>query len=172
MNREFRFTATLVKSHNRIWGAHVEVPDRVIRSFERKSPQRVVCVLNEKTKYQTALLPVGSGRHVIRVNKKLRDLLGLTIGMDVRVRLEHDKSKYGLPLPAEFKELLDQDPDGRAYFDALTMGKQRTLLHIVGSVKAPLKRAERAAVVVSHLKSIRGKINYRELYRMLGSRKS
>jgi hypothetical protein len=128
--------------------------------------RRVVCALNGHTPYQTALLPVGDGRFVLRVNKKLRDALRLRFGSEVTVRLTPDTSEYGLPMPPELKEVFAQDPDGRKAFLGLTKGRQRTLLYIVGSVKDPEKRAFRAIIVARHLKENDGKIDYRRLDRM------
>ncbi len=115
------------------------------------------------------MLPFGDGVFVISVNKKLRDELGLGFGEEVRVCLKKDKSTYGLPLPDELKELLRQDTEGDELFHALTQGKQRTVLYIIGSVKSPEKRVARAVAVVAHLKANSGKINYKQLYLSLNS---
>lgn len=113
------------------------------------------------------MLPAGSGVFVIAVNKTLRDTLGLAFGMQVQVSLKKDKSEYGLPFPEELRGLLQQDPEGSALFHALTRGRQRTLLHIVGSPRSSTKRVARAAAVVKHLKAYNGQINYRQLYASL-----
>ena len=94
---------------------------------------------------------------------ELRDKLGLKLGMQVQASLRKDDSEYGLPMPEELAELLQQDEDGNALFHALTPGKQRTLLYIVGSPKTSDTRLRRAIVVVEHLKSNGGKINFRRL---------
>ena len=104
---------------------------------------------------------------VITVNKKLRDSLGLAFGMEVDVRLMKDTTEYGLPLPEEFQELLRQDTEGNRLFHALTRGRQRTLLYIVGSAKNPEKRIARSISIIKHLKANRGTINYKQLSAML-----
>lgn len=162
-----QFTSILEKSGNKLWGAHVRVPTGVVKRLSDLNERRVVCTLNGSKKYQTALLPFGNGVFIIRVNKKLRDALGLDFGSKVQVSLTKDSSEYGLPLPEELQELLLQDSEGNKLFHALTRGKQRTLLYIVDSVKNPEKRIMRALVIVKHLKSNKGTIDYRKLGAMM-----
>ena len=113
--------------------------------------------------YQCAILYYSHDTPVISVNKKLRDSLGLSFGMEIDVQLKKDGSEYGLPVPEELRELFHQDAEGKAIFHSLTKGKQRTLLYIIGSGKSMEKRIERALIVLRHLKSNAGKINYKQL---------
>ena len=158
-----RFTSTLECSTNKLWGCHFKVPPRIVRQLTGNNSRRVVCSLNGNPAHQCAILPHGSGRFVITVNKKRRDTLGLDFGSEVSVSLMKDESEYGLPLPEELEELLRQDSEGNKLFEALTRGRQRTLLYIIGSAKSTEKRIERALVIVDHLKANKGKINYKEL---------
>lgn len=158
-----RFTSILERSNNRLWGCHFDVPRRIAKQLIDGGSRRVFCRLNDSVEYQCALLPHGDGSFVIIVNKNLRVTLGLSFGMEVRVSLRKDRSEYGLPMPEELKELLRQDRKGNTLFHALTRGKQRTLLYIVGTVKNQEKRLTRAITVVDHLKANRGKINYKRL---------
>ncbi|MCW5921807.1 MAG: DUF1905 domain-containing protein [Saprospiraceae bacterium] len=159
----YQFQSVLEASGNNLWGFHFVVPDAVAGALIQGDARRVVCVLNEKMEYQCALLPKGDGSFLIMVNKKTRDKLGLQPGSMVRVSLRKDESEYGLPMPEELAEVLAQDEEGSRLFHALTPGKIRTLLYIVGQVKASEKRIERALIIVAHLKSNGGKINYRQL---------
>lgn len=162
-----RFTSTLEKSHNKLWGSHFDVPRFVAEKLMNGKSRRVVCTLNESVEYQCALLPHGNGSFVITVNKKLRDTLNLTFGTMVQVSLRKDKSKYGLPMPDELKELLKQDKEGHRLIHSLTAGRQRTLLYIVGQAKTPDSRIARAVVIVRHLKTNKGKINYKQLNELI-----
>ena len=159
----FRFASSLEKSHNKLWGCHFEVPVSVAKKLIEGNDRRVLCSVNGLPGHQCALIPHGNGSFVITVNKKLRDTLRLDFGMKVQVSLKKDRSEYGLPLPEELEELFHQDPEGKKIFHALTRGKQRTLLYIVGKAKTPEKRVTHAIIVVNHLKANHGKINYRQL---------
>ena len=157
------FTSVLELSNNKLWGAHFVVPDIIARVFVSNDVRRVVCVLNEKIEYQCALLPKGDGSFLITVNKKIRDTLGLKAGSPLTASLRKDESEYGLPMPDELDEVLRQDESGSRLFHALTPGKIRTLLYIVGQIKDPDKRIGRALAILEHLKANEGKINYRQL---------
>lgn len=167
VRNKLQFTSTLEKSDNKLWGCHFSVPKAVAQKLIDGSSRRVVCTLNNATEYQCALLPHGNGTFVITVNKKLRDTLKLTFGMAVQVSLKKDESKYGLPMPEELEELFRQDKEARLLFHALTAGKQRTLLYIIGSAKGPDGRVSRAIIITKHLKTNAGKINYKELFQAL-----
>ena len=129
--------------------------------FEGKS-MRVVCTINDGESFQCALLPSGDV-YCIVVNKKKRDALGIGAGDAVDVLLEKDESKYGLPMPEEFREVLDQDPEGDKMFHSLTAGKQRSILYFVGKVKDIDKRIHTALIFVEHIKKNGGRIDHEQL---------
>jgi len=161
---EASFTSIMEKFDSNLWGFHFCVSSEIGNQFVTEgNDRRVICLLNSKEEFQCALMPKGDGNFFINVNKKLRDALKLVIGSHVSVLLKKDESEYGLPMPEELQELLSQDEEGDKLFHGLTIGKQRTLLYIVGSVKDTGKRISRALVIVNHLKANGGKINYKKL---------
>jgi len=163
-DQAYHFTATLELSTNKLWGCHFAVPQVVAEAIPlRDQTRRAVCVLNEKTEWQCALLPRGDGSYLVTVNKKLQTTLRIQPGSTVRVSLRPDDSEYGLPMPEELAELLAQDEEGHRLMHALTPGKLRTLLYIVGQPKTSDKRLQRALVIVDHVKRNGGKIDYKQL---------
>ena len=170
-NDTFHFNALLEISTNKLWGAHFAVPEFVFKALAEGEDRRVICVLNEKITYQCAMLPRGDGSYLITVNKKLRDQLKLKPGSQFAVSLSKDHSEYGLPMPEEFAEVLAQDAEGNKLFQALSPGKIRTLLYIVGNVKNSDKRIDRALAIVEHLKLNEGKIDYKTLNITIASNK-
>lgn len=133
--------------------------------FEGKF-KRVVCTINGGEGFQCALLPSGDMFYII-VNKKKRDALGIVAGDIVDVLLIKDESKYGLPMPEEFEEVLKQDLDGDRLFHALTAGKQRSILYLISKAKNIDLRIHYALLVVEHLKANDGKIIDQKLYEEL-----
>ena len=119
--------------------------------------RRVVCTLNGKETIQCALMP-GGERFVILVNKRVRNSLGIVAGDTLKLSIVADESKYGLPMPEEFAEVLAQDPVGDRLFHALTPGKQRSLIFAVTSGKDVDRRIHRALIILDHLKDNDGKI--------------
>lgn len=136
----------------------LEVSKEIVAGFgfEGKS-KRVVCSINGSEGFQCALMPSGDIFYII-VNKKKRDALGIAAGDTVSVELVRDESKYGLPMPDELQEVLNQDPEGDRLFHALTAGKQRSLLYLIGKINDIDKRIHQALIVVDHLKENDGKI--------------
>lgn len=157
------FTTQLDNFNSSLWGYHIPVPEPVARLFTDQGDRRVVCRLNDAVEFQCALMPKGDGSYFININKKLRDKLGLKPGMAVQASLRRDESRYGLPMPEEFEELLKQDEEGDQLFHALTPGKQRSLLYIAGSPKTSDTRLRRAIAIIEHLKTNDGKLNFRQL---------
>ncbi len=131
--------------------------------FEGKY-KRVICSMNGEESFQCALLPWGELFYII-VSKKKR--LGLVAGDIVKVLLVKDVSKYGLPMPEEFEEVLKQDPDGDAMFHALTAGKQRSMLYLLSHAKDIDVRIHQALLIINHLKANGGKIVDKLLYQEL-----
>lgn len=161
---KFTFTSYLEESNNRLWGQHFIVPSPIVAALsEGSEDKRVVCNINGVVEYQCAMLPKGSGIYIISVNKARVKKLGLKLGDQVQVSLHKDESEYGLPVPEEFTEVLEQDPEAKAFWEKLTPGKQRTMLYIVAQPKSSDLRIERAVVIAEHLKKFNGKINFRAL---------
>ena len=91
----------------------------------------------------------------------------MVAGDVVRVLLVKDESKYGLPMPEEFEEVLKQDPEGDRLFHALTAGKQRSILYQLSKPKDIDVRIHQALLIVDHLKENDGKIIDKLLYEEL-----
>lgn len=128
--------------------------------------RRVVCTLNGEVTFQAGLMHY-HGDFFISVNKPTRTKLGIEAGDSVTVELAPDESKYGWPMPEEFREILDQDPEGDDLFHGLTPGKQRSLLYHLGQIKDIDKRIHCGLIVVDHLKNNGGKVDGKKLYEEL-----
>lgn len=154
-----KFKTTLFRSpgHESGW-YFVPVEGRIGEKFEKKDgTRRIVCTINGTESFQCALLPSG-GDFVIVVNKVKRTRLGIGDGDKILVEIRQDDSKYGLPMPEELREVLNQDPAGDELFHALTPGKQRSMLYLIGKVKDIDRRIHAALVFVEHLKKNEGRI--------------
>ncbi|MEP7147619.1 MAG: YdeI/OmpD-associated family protein [Acidobacteriota bacterium] len=157
--KPLKFTTRLTKSLGYDSGWHfIPVKAKIGEKFEKKDgSRRVVCTINGTESFQCALLP-SDGDFVIVVNKVKRDKLKIVDGDRIAVELKADESKYGLPMPEELREVLDQDPDGDKLFHSLTPGKQRSILYFVGKVKDIDRRIHTALIFIEHLKQNDGKI--------------
>lgn len=154
--------AHLNRFDSALWHFHIAVPSNIADPFIKGKNRRVVCDLNG-VQFQCALMPDGNDNYFININKTLRDKLKLKLGDEVNYQLLPDNSEYGLPMPEELDELLQQDEAGSAVFHALTPGKQRTLIYMVITPKSSDIRIRKALCILEHLKATQGKINYRQL---------
>jgi translation initiation factor IF-1 len=161
--KPIKFKAILGKSPSDSGWHYIPVEAYIGDKFEKKNgSRRVVCTINGAETFQCALIHWGEIFTVI-VNKEKRDKLRIVAGDRIDVVLEQDASKYGLPMPAEFKEVLKQDREGDKLFHSLTAGKQRSILYFVGKVKDVDKRIHTALIFIEHLKKNGGKIIHEKL---------
>ena len=84
-------------------------------------------------------------------------------GSKVKVAVEKDTSKYGMPIPEEFEIALTQDRESAAFFDSLTPGRQRNLIYLVYKVKSTVLRIRKSLVILHHLKYTSGIIDFKLL---------
>jgi hypothetical protein len=161
--KDVSFTGELNRFDSNLWHFHIKVDKKIADKVTSKESRRVVCTLQQTTSFQGALMPDGKGHFFINVNNQLRKKLKLNEYDSVHVSFVPDTSKYGLPLPVEFEELLKQDLAGSDLFEALTDGKKRTLLFIIGKPKSPDLRIRNGIVILEHLKKTNGKIDYKQL---------
>ena len=108
-------------------------------------------------------MPAGNGIYFININAELRKKLKIRQGSKVVASLVPDESEYGMDMPEELKEVLNQDPIGDKYFHSLTKGKQRNLIYIIAKLKSEHKRLEKALVMIDYLVSVEGKLDFKEL---------
>ncbi|MEQ1605975.1 MAG: YdeI/OmpD-associated family protein [Pyrinomonadaceae bacterium] len=123
--------------------------------------RRVICSLNGGGPFNCSLFP-SKGDYFLTLGKQMRKALGVEVGDNVSVELSKDMSKYGMPMPEEFAEVLRQDKDGEQLFNALSPGDQRLMLKLVVFVKDPDRRIVRGLTGIELLKRSDGKFVYSE----------
>ena len=142
-----------------VW--HVlRVPKAAVAHFGFKGNlRRVICTLNGVETYNCSLFP-SQGDYFLTISKQLRKRLGIVLGDTVVVELKKDESKYGMPMPKEFAEVIRQDPEADALFNKLSPGDQRLMLKLIVFVKNSDRRIARALAGVELLKQMSGKFDY------------
>jgi hypothetical protein len=157
------FSARLEEINGDVWSIGFEVPNKLAKKYIGNKAKRVICTLNETETYHCALMPRGQGRYFINVNAGLQKTLKITAGDTVRVCIKPDTSAYGLPMPEELEALFAIDREGSDVFHKLTLGKQRTLLHLIGKPKSSESRIKKAMVVIDYLKEVNGNLDFKQL---------
>lgn len=154
----------IVESFNGpVYGRNVKVPDDIVQYFKDLNVKRLVAEFNDEAINHCALMSAGKGVYFVNINKSICKQLKLEIGDKVSISLQEDTSKYGMPVPEEMEELLKVDPEGEKYFENLSDGKKRTLLHMIGLPKTSATRLKKAVVVLDYLKAAQGKLDFKEL---------
>ncbi|CAN5372271.1 hypothetical protein BH10ACI2_BH10ACI2_15100 [soil metagenome] len=155
-----KFESTLeITDSNPPW--HIlHVPKSEVVDFGFKGNlRRVICSLNGTAAYNCSLFP-SKGDYFITLSKQVRKSLGVEPGDTITVELGKDESKYGMPMPDEFAEVLKQDADGERLFNALSPGDQRLMLKLVVFVKDVDRRIARSLAGIELLKAADGKFEY------------
>jgi len=159
-----KFKAKLEQISSSVWGQVIIVPEKYVQQLLADDSKRIVVKVNNDFTFQAALMPAGKGRYFVNFSKRNAKKNGWIEGQMLDIELSKDKSKYGLPMPEEFQEMLYQDLEGDRLFHALTPGKQRSLLHIIGIPKSQDIRIRKSLIILNHLKSNGGKLDNRKLY--------
>lgn len=146
-----------------VYGHHLIVPEEVVEFFAKKKVKRFTCTLKDEHSFPCAIMPKGKGIFFIHINAEVRKICRIRVGSKVQVKLEPDDSKYGMPMPEEMDELLKIDDEANELFHALTKGKQRSLLYIIGKPKSSQIRINKAIVITEHLKRMNGKLDFKIL---------
>lgn len=147
-----KFQSTVNKLEH-LSGHYLHVPAQVVKKIGGITKQRWVCMVNGIS-WQCGIVGHKQGSGYIILNQKLMKKGGLKVGLSVRVELQADKSKFGMTMPVELKEVLAQDKEGKSRFEALVAGKSRYIIYYVNQVKSPQLRLERALRCISNLKEL------------------
>lgn len=157
-----QFQSTLENFNTKLWQYHVPVPDEIAERLIEGDNKRVTCSINQIIRFPAALLKTKEYWFVL-INKSNREKVGIEEGQKLEVVLEKDHSEYGHEMPEELQVLLDQDEKGSQHFFALTKGKQRALIYLVGKVKNSNSRLNKSLAIIEHLKEAQGKLDFRRL---------
>lgn len=160
------FTSIIRSFESKLWSYYVEVPKPIGDGFISGEDRRIICTVNGGAPIHSALMPKGA-IYTIYVKKDFMKKHGINEGDQVDVRLEKDHSEYGIPIPESFQTLLDQDSEGSTWFHALTPGKQRSLIHIVGKVKNIDSQLAKGLAIMHHLKEAQGALDFKRLNELI-----
>lgn len=146
-----------------VWATGFIVPSEVAEKFIEGKDRRVICQIKNLPPFHCALIPTGDNSWMILLNSERRKKSGINEGDLIEVKLNKDRSQYGMEMPQELQAVLDQDREGSDLFHALSPGKIRNIIYYVSQVKSSEIRIRRALVIVDHLKRNGGNPDFRSL---------
>ncbi|HEV3470272.1 MAG TPA: YdeI/OmpD-associated family protein [Pyrinomonadaceae bacterium] len=94
------------------------------------------------TPFRSSLSPMG-GRHIMPVNRKLREAAGVRGGETVTVTMERDTEPRVVTPPEDFARALRSNKDARANWEKLSYTHQREYAEHVEDAKRPETRQRR-----------------------------
>lgn len=128
------------------------VPEELVKTLTKDGANRFICTINGMYEHPCALHRSDDIGHYIYLSKRVRKELEVEPGDTLHCEIREDTSEYGMPMPEELSELFEIDPEGKRAFDTLTPGRQRGLIHYIGSAKRVDTRIQRALTIVDNLK--------------------
>jgi hypothetical protein len=153
---------TIEKFDSNLWHYHIPLPEEVATSYILGDNKRVICTLNNTIQLQVAILKA-EPYYFILINAGTMKKLGLQTYDKVVLSIEKDHSEYGHQMTEEMEAVFAQDDEGFAYFKALTMGKQRSLIYLASQVKNSQSRINKALAIMEHLKQENGVLDFKKL---------
>ena len=93
-----------------------------------------------------------NGQFGLMVTKQKMKSKGWIHGQLVDVKIYDETSKYGMAMPEVWEEMMDQEEEIFHRFESLTPGRQRSILHYIGSAKRIETQIQRALLVSRNLK--------------------
>jgi len=127
----------------------ISVPADVVAALGPSRRPAVRVAINGYT-YRTTIAPLG-GQFRIPVSAEVRSNAAVAAGDVVDVDIELDTEPRELTVPADLTAALDQQPDARRRFDALSYSNKQRYVLPVEAAKTPETRQRRIAKAVTEL---------------------
>jgi hypothetical protein len=137
--------------------AFIPIPADVYSRFKGKKPPRIVITVNKTVQWKAATVSLGNGNGFVSVSKKSIKEHGWKPGESLDILLEEDTDEVTFPLPEEMDVILETDDEARAYYDALTDGKKRSITVYINQTNNAQIRVDRALMITENLKRLKGK---------------
>lgn len=148
--------------NSNLWDAHFKIKEECALPFIQGKDRRIICTINKQLTVHCALMPHPEGWYIM-MNKANIKKLRIREGDEVSLVMSKDTSKYGMPMPEEFDSCLKEDPLALDYFEKLTPGRKRNLIHLVRKIKSSNIRINRSLAILEHLHREDGKLDFKKL---------
>ena len=154
--------AKLGSFESNLWEYHFLVPKTISEYFTKGNNHRVVVTFNDELKNHCAIMSSQEGPFIM-LNKGIVKQLKIKTGDLVKLEITNDNSEYGMPICEEFEAVIFGDELVFEYFQRLTPGKQRNLIHLANKIKNPNIKINRSMAIAEHLIEARGAIDFKYL---------
>lgn len=114
----------------------VEVPRRVSDDLGKSGYVPVKGTLSGHP-FASTLVPVGSGRHRLYINKEMRKAAKVTIGDKIEVVLELDDQPQEFSMPPGLVDALEKHPKAKARYNSYPQSRKGDILAFLNSLNEP-----------------------------------
>ena len=136
---EVEFDAIIVKSDGS--GAFVSFPYDVLKMFGTKGQVKVHCEF-DGVPYRGSIVNMGSGP-CIGILKSIREQIGKQAGDSVHIKLWRDEEPRVVEVPKDLQLALDDAPELKGFFSALSYSHKREYVQWITSAKKEETRTVR-----------------------------
>lgn len=150
MAERHRFRTTIEAARG--GGAVAQIPDELVRSMGGLKQMRVIGALNG-VDFRSSTMPY-RGAFYLGVHKATREAAGVSVGDEVDVELEVDRSPRVLELAPELEAAFAANPALRERFDELSFSRRRELADPIAEAKKPETRQARLEKALDRLHSL------------------
>lgn len=164
MNEELiqhSYCSEIVECNHKLWPFQLPVPAVIAENFSINGIDRVVCKV-KTLEWQCSIIKEHEYFYIM-LNQSRIKAFNLSVNEPLEVTLTEDTTKYGVDVPECLEACLNDTPQAREYFEVLTVGKIRSLIHIVAKVKSPSGQLSKARAIVHHLLEDEGNLDFKRL---------
>ncbi len=142
---------------------YILIPSKIAGKIKpsTKKSFRVKGKIDDHIIKSVALLPMGGGDFIMPVNATMRKAIKKMKGATVVVELEEDKAK--LKLSKELLACLDDEPEGRGYFNSLPPSHQQYYSKWIEEAKTDTTKAKRISTC---LEAFANKLSYSQMMQL------
>ena len=130
--------------------AFVSIPFDVEKEFGTKGQVKVNATFDGHP-YRGVMANMGTGCHIIGVQKDIRAAIGKQVGDVVLVTIEKDEKERVVEVPEELKTLLARNTKAKSFYDSLSFTNRREYAVWISSAKKEETKAKRLKEILPKL---------------------
>ena len=140
------FDTTIIQMGN---NTGICVPDEIVQELGAGKKPPVTVTVNNYT-YRNTIAVMG-GKFMIGVSADIRSKTGIKGGDKVKVSLELDTKPREVDVPADFQQLLEENPKAKQFFETLSYSNKQRYVLPISQAKTGETKQKRMEKAVSDL---------------------
>lgn len=141
----------LILQHKGMDAGYVEFPYDVFETYGVKGQVKVKVLFDNKINYRGSLSKMGFNCHVIGITKEIRQQLNKSFGDTVDIKIERDLEVREVNIPKDALDLLNNNPNAKAYFETLSFTNRKEYIVWIESAKKEETRKNRLDLFIVKL---------------------